>query len=228
MTDWTATNWTTTDDWTISIDVETGVDLGAGEADWLEDLAGRLAGTGASVSGHGSRISGTFTITDQPDCMAAAQAGITTFLHAAGGGIVVGIEAITVKEADGRLAEPTIPELVGASEAADILRVSRQRIHQLHTANAAFPEPVVEVRMGPLWTRASVEAFERAWTRKPGRPAGAVTAKSIAARPVAARKSTKNNIEQSQTAVRGTKVERAAVSGKTTGRRSGSSVRGSA
>jgi len=201
-------------DWTVNIDVETDVDLGPGTAEWLEGLADRLAGTGTAVSGHGSRIGGTLTVIDKPDCMSAAQEAINVFLHATLGGIVVAIEAITIEEADRRLDEPTIPELVGASEAADLLGISRQRVHQLHTGNQAFPEPVVEVRMGPLWTRASVEAFARSWTRTPGRPARALPTKSI---PPGKRSAAKH---EGQIAAHGTK-------GKMTGRRSGSTVRGS-
>lgn len=69
---------------------------------------------------------------------------------------------------------PTLPELASATDAAQILGVARQRIHQLRAENPRFPAPVAEVALGPLWTRAAIEWFNTVWERKPGRPAGAV------------------------------------------------------
>lgn len=65
--------------------------------------------------------------------------------------------------------EPTVPELVSAAEAAEILDVSRQRVHQLQADHDEFPAPLYELRTGPLWTRDAIEWFQRHWERKPGR-----------------------------------------------------------
>ncbi len=54
--------------------------------------------------------------------------------------------------------------LVGLTEIAQLLRVSRQRAHQLSTA-AAFPPPVVELASGKVWHREDVER----WARRTGR-----------------------------------------------------------
>jgi hypothetical protein len=45
-----------------------------------------------------------------------------------------------------------------------MLGVSRQRITQL-TADAAFPEPVTELRMGKVWDLADIES----WAKRTGR-----------------------------------------------------------
>jgi hypothetical protein len=64
------------------------------------------------------------------------------------------------------------PDIVGATEAATILRVSRQRVHQLMRENPEFPKPLYHLRgTGPLWVRPGIEMFGRQWERKPGRPA---------------------------------------------------------
>lgn len=65
---------------------------------------------------------------------------------------------------------PRPQDLIGVSEAADLLRVSRQRVSQL-LERPEFPPPVARLSAGPVWARASIEAFLKDWPRKPtGRP----------------------------------------------------------
>jgi hypothetical protein len=80
----------------------------------------------------------------------------------------VGIKTHARLEAE--LDEPNYPDLVSSAEAAEILGVTRQRVHQLHRDHPEFPTPLYELRTGPLWVRAGIEGFGRRWTRKPGRP----------------------------------------------------------
>jgi hypothetical protein len=72
---------------------------------------------------------------------------------------------------DEELARPAYPDLVSGPEAAELLGVSRQRLHQLARSHPHFPEPLYQLRVGPLWIRAGIEAFAQRWARKPGRPA---------------------------------------------------------
>jgi len=65
---------------------------------------------------------------------------------------------------------PDFPPLASAADAAEILGVSRQRVHQLAASNTRFPAPVARVATGPLWTVPAIEHFNRIWERKPGRP----------------------------------------------------------
>jgi hypothetical protein len=81
----------------------------------------------------------------------------------------VGIETITEDEHQHRAEEPTLPELMSAMEIAEVLKVSRQRVHQLRST-PNFPAPLAEPRCGAVWDAAAVRAFARQWRRKPGRP----------------------------------------------------------
>lgn len=49
-------------------------------------------------------------------------------------------------------------QLVGVSEAAEILEVSKQRVNQL-THTAAFPAPIAQLAATKVWHRSDVEAF---------------------------------------------------------------------
>lgn len=81
----------------------------------------------------------------------------------------VGVEVYTWDEVERRSERGGLPELVGPAEAAEILGVSRQRIHQLAN-QPSFPEPLVKVKMGTLWAATAIEAFAQRG-RRPGRPA---------------------------------------------------------
>lgn len=68
------------------------------------------------------------------------------------------------------ISQPNLPTLVSGPEAAEILGVNRQRVHQLATANPRFPKPLYRLAVGSLWDRRAIEAFDAEWERKPGRP----------------------------------------------------------
>lgn len=53
------------------------------------------------------------------------------------------------------------PELLGASDVARLLGLSRQRVYQLLEEREDFPRPVVELARGSLWRRQEVEAWGR-------------------------------------------------------------------
>ncbi|HMJ75484.1 MAG TPA: hypothetical protein VK507_05900 [Iamia sp.] len=56
-------------------------------------------------------------------------------------------------------------DLMGTTEIAKLLGVSRQRADQLSRTDG-FPDPVAEIAAGRIWLRADVEA----WARESGRP----------------------------------------------------------
>lgn len=58
------------------------------------------------------------------------------------------------------------PELMGVAEIAELLGVSRQRVHQLRKV-AGFPAPIAELSAGAIWERKAVEAWARASARLP-------------------------------------------------------------
>ncbi|MFE1383507.1 hypothetical protein ACFW6S_31630 [Streptomyces sp. NPDC058740] len=86
---------------------------------------------------------------------------------------VVGVEALTETELDRRNDEPVIPNLVGVGEIAELLNVSRGRVGQL-AARDDFPPAVAHLKSGPVYIKEQVQAFERRWDRKGGRPLKAV------------------------------------------------------
>lgn len=58
------------------------------------------------------------------------------------------------------------PELMGVAEIAELLGVSRQRVHQLSKASG-FPAPIAELSAGAIWEREAVERWARATGRLP-------------------------------------------------------------
>lgn len=57
-------------------------------------------------------------------------------------------------------------DLVGVSEIAEMLGVSRQRVDKISRSDSSFPKPVAEIRAGRIWLQADV----RTWASKAGRP----------------------------------------------------------
>ncbi len=78
-------------------------------------------------------------------------------------------EAVRQDVLDEDNARPTLPELVSAPEAAEILGVSPQRVHEL-ASNPGFPEPMYDLRTGRLWLKSAISAYARRRQRTPGRP----------------------------------------------------------
>lgn len=64
----------------------------------------------------------------------------------------------------GREVERT-PELLGASDVAEILGISRQRVYQLLEERADFPRPAAGLARGWLWRRGEVEAWAARYRR---------------------------------------------------------------
>ncbi len=81
----------------------------------------------------------------------------------------VRVELEPVEELDRRLRESGIPPLIGITEAAEILAVSKQRAWEL-SKTSDFPRPYAELAAGPVWNRHAVARFAERWPRRPGRP----------------------------------------------------------
>ena len=56
-------------------------------------------------------------------------------------------------------------DLVGLTEIAAMLDLSRQRVDQIVRADATFPEPVAVITAGRIWKRSDIER----WARQAGR-----------------------------------------------------------
>ena len=59
--------------------------------------------------------------------------------------------------------------VVGSSEAAEMLSISRQRLAQL-AQRPDFPAAWATVAATPVWLRTQIRRFERHWPRRNGRP----------------------------------------------------------
>ncbi len=104
--------------------------------------------------------------------MEAAEKGAKLFLAALKR--VTRLEAVEVKSVDDfdkELERPNYPQLVGVSEVAALLGVSRQRVSELARAEY-FPKPLAHLAAGPVWDRASLTHFLETWERTPRRKRG--------------------------------------------------------
>jgi hypothetical protein len=150
-------------DYTVELTITTDAPL-------AEDQFFEVASYGGAAAGDlgGHELSTTMTISsdDMPTAAAMAIAQVT----AVAPGIPSSVEVMTTDEHDRRLAEPPFPELVGISEVAETLGVSRQRASELR-GQPAFPAPVAVLRATPVWRRADLGRFLETWDRRPGRRA---------------------------------------------------------
>lgn len=98
--------------------------------DEVDQAMDTLAGYAPSISvtPRGYRAA---RITFPADTIAQAATTALAVTTAAIGGDVVRLELMTEEEADAREGTATLPELVGVTEAADILDVSPQRVRQM-------------------------------------------------------------------------------------------------
>jgi hypothetical protein len=148
------------------------------EVEQLEQLADLLEPFSASVGGGGDHYSARLSVDAEMERLAAEQA-LTNFATARDKvGLppwpVVHLDMMTEDRLDAELARPPFPDVVGVAEAAKLLGVSKQRLLQL-TERDDFPAPMVRLAAGPVWLAASIRAFDKRWSRKPGRPARSKT-----------------------------------------------------
>lgn len=57
-------------------------------------------------------------------------------------------------------------QLVGVAEIAQMLGISRQRVHAISGHSDTFPQPVADLSAGKIWLRSDVEAWARAEGRQ--------------------------------------------------------------
>ncbi len=96
---------------------------------------------------------------------------ITRFLRPATSGIKQPTDNALLCQGLRRMLLDMSSHLVGLSEIATMLSISRQRASQLVRDYDDFPEPVAELASGRIWDTAAVEAWANAHpVRPPGRP----------------------------------------------------------
>lgn len=151
--------WAVTMMFDLDGDIET---LGRWE-DALEDFDGTVS----RVPGEGVMVVAYATGRDPLKAAMSVREVVTRVLGRQPYSVEVVSEQVHVKRADA----PTLPELVSAPEVAEMLGgISRQRVHQLR-ATASFPQPLYELRTGPIWDARAIRHFAEHWERKPGRRA---------------------------------------------------------
>lgn len=171
----------------MSIEWSVGIDVAAGRGDprvaKFEDRIGDLLDVlhehAAVTSGarNGRRYGARFCVTGENPVSAVGEA-LRVFREAAERvglppwpAVEVQLQTMAELERQNRL--PTLPEMVGVSEVAELLGVTRQRASAL-ARSPSFPHPIVELKSGPIWDRGAVDRFVETWARRPGRsPAAA-------------------------------------------------------
>jgi hypothetical protein len=166
----TATAW-------FSVHVQARAPEGAPPA-LIDDAADRLMDLLAEhdgiVSSGAAQWDATIGLEEPDPVRAAAVAAALVASLAVKAGLpdwpTVRVEAVREDVLDEENARSTLPDLVSTPEAAEILGVTAQRLHELAARNREFPEAVYELKTGKLWLRDAIEAFAERWDRKPGRP----------------------------------------------------------
>lgn len=173
-------------EWSVAVEVAGEVVFNEVEDEELEGLIDHLQPYHPTVFGTAEEPSdglGRYGVrlaieSHSPD--AAVSEAITLLAKAAlGTGLpewpVVRVEAIEWGEFERQLEHPTYPNLLGVSELAGLLGVSRQRASELaHSTH--FPRPTAELASGPVWFETNVQRFVQDWRREPGRPRKMATA----------------------------------------------------
>lgn len=131
----------------------------------LEAVAEIGGSAGGSVGERRLDTGLTVSAKNMPEAAARAIEIIT----AVAPGKILAVEVMTPEEEDRRLAEPAFPELVGVTEIADMLGISRQRLAVLRQRRE-FPAPVAELAAGPIWRARDLSTFAEGWQRRAGRP----------------------------------------------------------
>jgi hypothetical protein len=147
-----------------------------GVAEESEEVLGRLVDLlepfAGAVSGNSTTWSAQIAMHGESAAQAIEQAIATVRAAARQSGFpdwpIEHVEAEEWGRFAASLEVSNFPDIVGPSEAVEILGVSRQRLHELRS-NGQFPRPMVELGIGAIWLRSTIESFNRHRARKPGR-----------------------------------------------------------
>jgi predicted DNA-binding transcriptional regulator AlpA len=157
-------------DWSVRLEARSLESLALDDPriDVLIDLVVPYAGA-VAYGGDDNVLDVTMSI-EAPDAVQAVHRASKLLLPLvqAAGFSIEPVREVRAREAEALSAElerSNFPDIVGTTEAAELLGMSRQRIHELRSAGR-FPEPMVELAAGPIWLRRAIEAF--AEVKRPG------------------------------------------------------------
>jgi predicted DNA-binding transcriptional regulator AlpA len=139
------------------------------EASWLDAIEGMLEGLselahieGLVGWGGAPHTVGVVFDIDQTSAWDALEQGVVAFRSVAQTLSFVDLSTFRTLEA-APADEADEPSLLGATDVARVLGVSRQRVYQLLEAATSgvgrFPKPVAEAARGQLWNRNDVLAY---------------------------------------------------------------------
>jgi hypothetical protein len=142
--------------------------------DQIDALAGALPGFGVLQHDTRTQRLQVQATVDAPTIRLAAEAGIRAVRQAWTAAFgkpqdPTAVRVLTLEEHERELARPFGLDLVGYRDIAEMLGVSAQRAAQL-AERPEFPPAIGRPAAGPVFTRDSIEAWERTWERKGGRP----------------------------------------------------------
>jgi predicted DNA-binding transcriptional regulator AlpA len=163
-------------EWSVELTAptKTAIDI---DGDWVDDLMDLAADADGivSVARDGSLISTRFTI-EADDVVTATTLAVETWSSWADKlGIPVAAptwaDVCTYDTLETRNNIPLYPDVIGVTEVAEIMGVSKQRASEL-TKRANFPQPIARLALGPVWPKRNIEAWNEANPRrgKSGRP----------------------------------------------------------
>jgi hypothetical protein len=153
-------------EWSVRIE---GTGPGPYDLDWADRVVEALEGRGPAVKVGPHEVAVRFTLAAR-DAEAAFREALLTFREVLPELEPVAIDVQSVVEQERQLAASNVPELLGVSEVAEALGVSKQRVAEL-SESGSFPAPIVRLRAGPIWERSAIARFLSQWPRRPGRPA---------------------------------------------------------
>lgn len=160
-------------DWTVELHRETG--RGDPDRTALDTYLDALSDNHAALSvTRQGRISSRLTVTT-PDPPAAAARALEAEEAANAVARLGGhVTAVIVADADTFDGEATWirTPLLGLTDIAKRLGVSRQRAGQLANDHPLFPPAATRAGSGPLYEEVAILAFQDNWERKAGRPVG--------------------------------------------------------
>lgn len=135
---------------------------------------GGAIGTEKPAAGPGLPETWSAVISVEAGTLRQAIAAALQEVEQATGEKATAVEVLQSDEFDRRAMQPSIPELVGYAEIAEMAGITRQRAREIAETRIGFPAAVVETASGPLRVRNQVERWLETWDRRPGRPKAAV------------------------------------------------------
>lgn len=157
--------------WSVLIETEPGDGVTDDAIDTLVDLLADHHGSVAGGRGHGYSARISIEAADAITAIRKAAAVVTSAAERSDLPALPIVRAEATREDifEAELERPSFPELLGVSEAAAVLGVSRQRLAEIRH-KPDFPQPIFELAAGPIWLRPAVASWADTWERKPGRP----------------------------------------------------------